>query len=219
MLRKICTIYFLVNHPAKTGCSVERVDCSWFNQTWQKAKPMTESPTGDRNSIQIFTISDERCYASPSQIRFHIQIASTIPNYDFKFRDQLFQKDLWGAARALKMTDFVFLVGSTSFPAHRSILAARSPVFAAMLNSGLEEARSGQVQINDTDPESFALFLRFLYVGELEDNEEEAVISGLMKKKLFALADKYQVETLMKICQTPARSADLEETMNSFLSF
>ena len=111
----------------------------------------------------------------------------------------------------------MFLEGSTSFPAHRSLLAARSPVFAARLNSGLEEARTGQVQINDADPESFALFLRFLYVGELEGNEEKIVISGPIKKKLFALADQYQVETLMKICQTPASSADLEETMNSFM--
>ena len=75
-------------------------------------------------------------------------------------------------ARALNnLTDFVFVVGSASFQAHRPLLAAHSPVFAA----GLEEARTGQVQINDTDPESFALFLRFVYVGELEGDEEEAV--------------------------------------------
>jgi len=147
-------------------------------------------------------------------------MASTIPTVDFQFRDGLFENDLLGAARDLKLTDFVFLVGSTSFPAHRSLLAARSPVFAAMLNSGLEEARTGQVQINDTDPETFALFLRFLYVGELEydEEEDEVALSGPMKKKLFVLADKYQVETLMKICQTPASSADLEGTMDTFLS-
>ena len=46
-----------------------------------------------------------------------------------------------------------------------------------MLNSGLDEARTGQVQINDADPETFALFLQFLYVGKLEENEEEVVIS------------------------------------------
>ena len=80
------------------------------------------------------------------------------------------------SARALNnLTDFVFLVGSASFQAHRPLLAPHSPVFAGMLNSGLEEARTGQVQINDTDPESFALFLRFVYVGELESDEEEAV--------------------------------------------
>ena len=90
----------------------------------------------------------------------------------------------------------------------------------SLLYYGLEEAQTGQVLINDTDPETFGLFLRFLYVGdELEGDEGEMVIiSGPMKKKLFALADKYQVETLMKICQTPASSADLEETMNTFLS-
>ena len=182
---------------------------------------MTASSTGEMNSIQIFTISVEQSYAFPSQIRFHVKLSSTIPTFDFKFRDGSFESDLLGAARDLKLTDFVFLVGSTSFPAHRSLLAARSPVFAAMLNSGLEEARTGQVQINDTDPETFALFLRFLYVGELEYDEEEAkevVVVGAMRKKLFVLADKYQVETLMKICQTPATSADLEGTMDTFLS-
>lgn len=54
-----------------------------------------------------------------------------------------------------------------------------------MLNSGLDEARTGQVQINDADPETFALFLQFLflYVGKLEENKEEVVISDPIKKK------------------------------------
>ena len=222
-MRKICAIYFLVNNPSKTACTVERVDCSPFTQqTWRKAKLMMASQTGEMNSIQIFAISVEQSYAFPTRIsRFRVKMTSTTPTFDFKFIDQSFKEDLWGSSSInLKLTDFVFLVEFTSFPAHRSLLAARSSVFfAAMLNSGLEEARTGQVQINDTDPETFALFLRFLYVGELEDEEEETVVSGPMKMKLFTLADKYQVETLMKICQTPASSVDMEETMDSFLSF
>ena len=146
------------------------------------------------SSIQMFAVTLSKQFQSFSEdVQFNVKLSSTIPNIDFKFRDRSFEEELWGAARALNLTDFMFLVGSASFPAHRSLLAARSPVFAAMLNSGLEEAQTGQVLINDTDPETFGLFLRFLYVGELEGDEGEMVIiSGPMKKKLFALADKYQ---------------------------
>lgn len=59
--------------------------------------------------------------------------------------------------------------------------------FAAMLNSGLDEARTGQVQINDADPETFALFLQFFYVGKLEENEEEVAISDPIKNEAALL--------------------------------
>ena len=130
-MRKICAIYFLVNNPSKTACTVERVDCSPFTQqTWRKAKLMMASQTGEMNSIQIFTISVEQSYAFPTRIsRFRVKMSSTTPMFDFKFRDQSFKEELWGSARNLKLTDFVFLVGFTSFPAHRSLLAARNPDF------------------------------------------------------------------------------------------
>jgi len=213
--RKRITIYFLVHHPDKSCCRVEEVECCAPSCAEIKEN-MSASPTM-KSPIQMFDFTSPKSFEKfPKDVLFFVKMSSTIANYDFKFRDRTF--DLWDAARTLKLTDFLFLIGSTAFPAHRSLLAARSPVFAAMLNSGLEEARTSQVKLNDTDPETFALFMRFLYVGELEDDEEETVVSGPMKKKLFALADKYQVETLMKICQAPTDSTDLEEKIDAFLS-
>jgi len=60
------------------------------------------------------------------------------------------------------MPDVEFLVGEEAFGAHRSLLSARSPVFAAMFASGKNEAERGQVKIGDADP---ATFQQFLYTG------------------------------------------------------
>ena len=53
------------------------------------------------------------------------------------------------------MTDVEILVGEDAFGAHRSLLSARSPVFAAMFASGMKEAECGQVRIEDVDPVVF----------------------------------------------------------------
>ena len=219
---KHCSVYFLAHHPEKTGCSVDRVTC-WSSDranglVWNVGKMMASPSTdGETNLIQMFTTILPSCSDIPTKIRFSVKMTSTSPNYDFKFRDWSLENDLWGAALAMQQTDVVFTVGSTSIPAHRSLLAARSPVFAAMFNTEMVEARSGHVKITDTDPATFAHFLRFMYVGQLEGGEFP-IVPCLMKKKLFDLADKYQVETLMKICQPPTNSADLEETMDALLS-
>ena len=140
------------------------------------------------------------------------------PELRFPISGRVVRRGSLGSCSLLEADRFRFPGRINLLPAHRSLLAARSPVFAAMLNSGLEEAQTGQVQISDSDPETFALFLRFLYVGKLENNIEKTVVSGPMKMKLFALADKYQVETLMKICQNPTGSTNLEEKIDAFLS-
>ena len=178
-MRKICAIYFLVNNPSKTGCTVERVDCSPFTQqTWRKAKLMMASQTGEMNSIQIFTISVKQSYAFPTRIsRFRVKMTSTTPTFDFKFRDQSFKEDLWGCARNLKLTDFVFLVEFTSFPAHRSLLAARSPVFF-LLCSTMDWTKPELAKSRSTMPiPRRSLFSCSSSMSAKEENEEEVVIS------------------------------------------
>jgi len=50
-----------------------------------------------------------------------------------------------------------------SFGAHRSLLPARHPVFAAMFESGMEGDSTGQVFIEDVVPIIFQHFDRELY--------------------------------------------------------
>lgn len=71
-------------------------------------------------------------------------------------------------------------------------MAARSPVFSAMFEHGMSEARNDRVQIDDIDPDVLKEMLRFMYTGVAPNLER-------MSDDLLAAADKYQLERL-KVC-------------------
>ncbi|KAH6927440.1 hypothetical protein HPB50_003475 [Hyalomma asiaticum] len=59
--------------------------------------------------------------------------------------------------------DVTLLVGRETFPAHKSVLSARSPVFRDMFARTATE--DDQVVIADVEPDVFADLLRFIYTG------------------------------------------------------
>lgn len=176
---------------------------------WNEQVPFKEIPTSNGKLLQKFTKSD--VFASPpNSITFHIQLESTLPNFFCDFLDCLFKDQLWGAACASKLTDVVLLVGDQSVDAHRFILSARSPIFAAMFKSGMSECQTSRVRIEGTDPTTFRDFLKFLYTGMLEPSAD--------RQALFVLADKYLVETLKDCCKTAVQPLDVEEFTKVFCS-
>ena len=81
-------------------------------------------------------------------------------------------------------------------PVHRFILQARSPVFRAMLSSGMVESSSSQIIITDFDHDVVKEFVRFLYVDICD-------VAALVRhgKALLAIAHKYEVEGLLQACE------------------
>ncbi len=165
-------LFFLVHHTAdKTCCSVQEVDCTLEDGSQLQLQMTAE----ERNSIQMFTgsllfgsIDLPRNRRFPSKITFSVKFVSTVPTFSIKPCDLLLADKLWSSANAKMMTDAEIIVGRNaprSFHAHRFLLSARSPVFAAMFNGTFEEARTGIVRINDVDPDTFAHFFKFLYRG------------------------------------------------------
>ncbi len=67
--------------------------------------------------------------------------------------------------------------------AHKAILAARSPVFAAMFEHEMEEKKQNRVEITDMDHEVLREMLRFIYTGKATNLEK-------MHDELLAAADK-----------------------------
>ncbi len=108
------------------------------------------------------------------------------------------------------MTDVEFLVEEEAFGAHRSLLSARSPVLAAMFTSGMKEAKTGKVLIEDVDSSLFGIFLKFLYTGTFEPSSRD--------RELFTVADKYQVETLTELCRSATKTVETENILKTFLS-
>ncbi|KAG5682888.1 hypothetical protein PVAND_012206 [Polypedilum vanderplanki] len=79
-----------------------------------------------------------------------------------------------------------------SFPAHRLILSNYSTVFNKMFISDMIEAKSIQIKIEDADGDAIKEFLRFIYLGEVEDKKQ--------LPQLFYLAEKYDLSALKSFC-------------------
>lgn len=75
------------------------------------------------------------------------------------------------------------------FHAHKLILAARSPVFAAMFSSRTLENTTNIIEINDLRPETIQSMLEYIYTGKVNDIKRSTV-------ELYRCADKYQLEDL-----------------------
>ncbi|KAG2642952.1 hypothetical protein PVAP13_2KG289400, partial [Panicum virgatum] len=88
--------------------------------------------------------------------------------------------------------DVTFAVAGQSFPAHRSILAARSPVFMAQFFAGeMLERISPRVEIKEMDPFVFQAMLRFVYTDAVPELDEAAETAAALARHLLAAADRY----------------------------
>ncbi|XP_052166343.1 BTB/POZ and MATH domain-containing protein 3-like [Oryza glaberrima] len=90
-----------------------------------------------------------------------------------------------------------FVVGGETFPAHRAVLAARSPVFRAELLGPMAEAKMSRITIHDVEPVTFRAMLRFIYTDELE--EKDSMATDLLQN-LVAVADRYDLSRLKLMC-------------------
>jgi speckle-type POZ protein len=88
----------------------------------------------------------------------------------------------------------VILKDSNTLTSHKLILCARSPVFKAMLTSGLSESTSNEIVISDFEPEVVHAFLKFLYSDKCSTLEQHSFA-------LYQMADKYQVNSLKITCE------------------
>ncbi|XP_065207183.1 speckle-type POZ protein B-like isoform X2 [Planococcus citri] len=89
--------------------------------------------------------------------------------------------------------DVKFSLDGKNFGAHKLILSARSPVFAAMFKHNMLENQLNEVKISDINPEVFEEFLRFLYSDKISDLR--------MARDLLVAAEKYNVDSLKLLCE------------------
>ncbi|GFY58073.1 hypothetical protein TNIN_384561 [Trichonephila inaurata madagascariensis] len=75
-----------------------------------------------------------------------------------------------------------------SFPAHKNILSARSPVFKAMFTHDMKEKNSECVDIEDLDDETVQRLLLYIYTTTLQDLRWDSACN------LYAAADKYEIQ-------------------------
>ncbi|XP_069077633.1 speckle-type POZ protein-like [Pleurodeles waltl] len=116
--------------------------------------------------------------------------------------------DLWETSR---FADCTLYVGGQEFKSHKSILAARSPVFNAMFEHEMEESRKNRVHIKDIDPDVFKELMGFIYTGKSPPNLKEIADS------LLAAADKYALDRLKVMCEEALSNNFTIENVAAFL--
>lgn len=92
-------------------------------------------------------------------------------------------------------SDFIIKCEGKTFHCHKFMLVSSSEVFAAMFSHPETlEAKTGVLQIEDSDPEDIEHLLRFIYTDVAEVDGDQAA-------KLLPLADKYMLPRLKSICE------------------
>ena len=108
----------------------------------------------------------------------------------------LLSKNLKETLMNPSMSDVTIVVDDgRRIPAHKVILAARSPVFAAMFEHGMRENVENEVHIDDIDGEVIDKMLEYIYTGQLN-----GVISTVVDR-LLVVADKYDHRELKSLCE------------------
>ena len=102
--------------------------------------------------------------------------------------------DLGNLLLDTETSDVVLLCQGEEIRAHNLILSARSPVFRAMLQSQMLESTRREIRIEDVDKDVLKEMLSYIYKIEVDVNFTKF-------KKLLVLADKYQIEDLVRYCE------------------
>lgn len=87
------------------------------------------------------------------------------------------------------LSDFIIKVKEKVFKVHKAVLAANSPVFAAMFNHEMKENLKNEMVIESFASETVKEFLAFVYLRELPKKCFDAC-------DLYAMAQEYQIKEL-----------------------
>ena len=94
-----------------------------------------------------------------------------------------------------RFSDIVFYVRGRQFPAHKVVLAARSPILLSMFEEQQAPSRNNQrIEVKEIEPDVFQQALKYIYTGQVDHLET-------MAAPLLAIADKYALANLKSICE------------------
>ena len=107
--------------------------------------------------------------------------------------------DILPSAAKLKMmgnpsADLTIICGSDIFRVHKGLLSHRSPVFSAMLNCDMREAREGEINIRNMNSNTLSSMIHYIYTGELADGWQDLDIQDVT-----IAADMYDLPGWMEL--------------------
>lgn len=91
-------------------------------------------------------------------------------------------------------SDVTIQCGAKHFTAHKAVLASQSAVFDKMLEADMQEKITNVIEIPDFHPDVISSMLAYLYTGTPLNME-------VLVKDLLAIANKYELTQLLKMCE------------------
>ncbi len=197
-------LFFMAIDLGKIGMRVEDVKYGIKSIGLSPAtmKEMTKEDIGDNGNLQLFTIDLDKMVTGQRTFLFRICIVGADYGFSYQRCDRLAKDQLWnGLKNQPNLADVEFIVKDKIFPAHKSILAARSPVFATEFKE-VQPVNDvpHHIRIDGVEPSTFVNFLHFVYTGE--------PMGTLADKELLKLADHYQLTTLTSLCKVALKKMD-----------
>lgn len=105
------------------------------------------------------------------------------------------QRDYAALFDSAAFADVTLVVGHETLPAHRSILAARCPYFAAFFASSMAPPQPGDhVAMHDITPRALRAALAFIYAGTVPE------VGGFFLREVLAAADLLLLDGLRRAC-------------------
>lgn len=133
-------------------------------------------------------------FCEVSVVADSVNISGQSNAVQFKVPECRLSDDLGLLFESQRFSDVTLAVAGKEYQAHKAVLAARSPVFAAMFEHEMEERKHNRVEITDVDADVLKEMLRFIYTGKSNNLEK-------MADDLLAAADKYALERLKVMCE------------------
>lgn len=112
--------------------------------------------------------------------------------------------------------DVTLVVSGKCFPAHRAILASRSPVFMASLFGDMKEKSSRSVEIRDIEPQVFGAMLGFIYTDSVPELDQQDGV--VVAQHLLAAADMCGLDGLKIMCEEKLIAGATVETAATTLA-
>ncbi|WVZ92048.1 hypothetical protein U9M48_038145, partial [Paspalum notatum var. saurae] len=101
-------------------------------------------------------------------------------------------------------SDVSLTVDCEVFPVHRTVLAARSPVFRAELFGSMAESTMSNITIEGISAPIFRLMLQYMYTNvvpeDLEPGNGNLATRFMTLVQLIAAADRYALDRLKLLC-------------------
>ncbi len=191
------TLLFLTTNLNKIGLKATDVSFSSSKDPKMKNMELKVGREEDENwAIQLFTASLLKLVGSACSFILKVHLAGIVENYRISPIDRLLSQQLWSSNQDSADFELVARDGK-SFRVHKWILAARSPVFAALFSKEKvkQTTKANQKNIKTNHVldcntlDEMKQFIKFIYTGEFEQP-----VSG--SEQARQLAVKYQVTVM-----------------------